>query len=95
MRASKGVRRGTRRKFSNRFRKKFLLRAFLQEFKPHDRVVIDIDPTYHKTMPYSKFKGLVGVIKGKKGDAYIVEVKTGKKRKTIIAGSEHLKLIKH
>ena len=34
----------------------------LIEYKPGDKVVIDIDPSEHNTMPHRRFQGKVGVI---------------------------------
>ena len=34
----------------------------LIEYKPCDKVVIDIDPSEHNTMPHRRFQGKVGVI---------------------------------
>ena len=45
-------------------------------------------------MPFPKFKGKVGLIKEKRGDAYIVEIKVGNMIKKIISRPEHLALKK-
>ena len=34
----------------------------LIEYKPGDKVVIDIDPSEHNTMPHRRFQGKVGII---------------------------------
>ncbi len=43
-------------------------------------------------MPFPKFKGKVGEVKEKRGDAYVVVVKIGNKTKEIISRPEHLVL---
>jgi large subunit ribosomal protein L21e len=34
----------------------------LIEYKPGDKVVIDIDPSEHNTIPHRRFQGKVGVV---------------------------------
>lgn len=92
VRSSSGFRRSTRRKLKREVRHKFKITPYITEFKPHDRVVIKIDPSSHKGMPFPKFKGKVGEVKEKRGDAYVVVVKIGNKTKEIISRPEHLVL---
>ncbi|UCD03427.1 MAG: 50S ribosomal protein L21e [Candidatus Aenigmatarchaeota archaeon] len=90
VRASKGLRTGTRRKLSKGARDKFTVTPYLREFKPKDRVTVIPDPSSHKGMPHIRFKGVAGVVKGRRGDSYMVEVSIGNKKKTITARPEHL-----
>jgi large subunit ribosomal protein L21e len=92
VRATKGFRRSTRKKLKKKIREKFKVIPYLQTFKPHDKVVIKPNPSSHKGMPFPKFKGLVGEVKEKRGDAYLVEIRVGNKIKTIISRPEHLVL---
>jgi large subunit ribosomal protein L21e len=94
VRATKGFRRSTRRKLKKELKKKFKVTPYLAEFKPSDRVVIKIDPSSHKGMPFPKFKGKVGIVKEKRGDAYIVVITVGNKKKEVISRPEHLALKK-
>lgn len=94
VRATKGFRRSTRRKLKKSLRHKFKVTPYLREFKANDKVVIKIDPSSHKGMPFPKFKGRVGVVKEKRGDAYIVEIRIGDKLKKVISRPEHLALKK-
>ncbi len=94
MKASRGVRRGTRRKFKKGFWGKTRLKDYIKEFKLNDRVIIKISPPDHRTMPYSKFKGSAGVIKGIMGRSYIIETRTGGKHKTVITRPEHIEPIR-
>ena len=90
----KGYRSRTRRKLAASKRKKFKVEPFLQEFKEGERVVVKQDPSSHGGMPHIRFKGKIGIIKSKRGSAYVLSMKIGNKEKEIIAGPEHLKLIR-
>ena len=90
----KGLRAGTRRKLASAKRKKFKAEPFLQEFRPGQSVVIKQDPSSHGGMPHIRYKGKVGIVKARRGSAYVLGLKMGKKEKNIIARPEHLKPIK-
>ena len=95
MKGSRGPRASTRRKLSKRFsEKKFTITPYLQEFKAEDRVIVKIDPSSQKGMPHHRFKGLGGVVREKRGDAFVVDVKIGNATKTVISRPEHLRLQK-
>ena len=85
-----GLRAGTRRKLSKKFRAKFTVTPYMRSFANDDKVVINQDPVSHKGMPHMRFKGLTGTVKGKRGSAYIVDLVIGNKRKTITVTPEHL-----
>lgn len=89
--ASKGYRSTTRRKLKGRVRNKFKPEKFLKEFKAGDKVIINPDPSVQKGLPYPKFKGRPGIVDSRRGNAYLVIVKVGKAKKTVITGPEHLK----
>lgn len=91
VKASRGYRFGTRKKLKSEFRSKFKVTPFLQEFKPKDKVIINLDPSSQKGMPHHRFKGKVGVVTGRRGDSYLIELKVGNKTKKIISRPEHLK----
>lgn len=91
VKTSKGFRRATRKKLKRDFKQKFKVTPYLREFNKDDRVVIKIDSTSQKGMPFPKLKGKTGKIKGKRGGAYLVEVKSGNKTKEIISRPEHLR----
>ncbi|MGC8585384.1 MAG: 50S ribosomal protein L21e [Thermoplasmata archaeon] len=65
----------------------------LRRFDIGDRVAIDIEPSIHKGMPHHRFQGLVGIIAGKQGSAYIVELNINRVKKKIIAMPVHLKKV--
>lgn len=87
---SKGLRRRTRSKLKGKLRSKLRVTPYLQKFKKDDKVVISIDPSSQKGMPHPIFKGKIGKIVEKRGDSYLVELKIGNMRKTIISRPEHL-----
>ncbi len=94
VKASKGFRRSTRSRLKKKVRQKFKVTSYLKEFKPKDKVVIKIDPSSQKGMPFPKFKGKVGEVKEKKGSSYVIKIKIGKKIKEVISKPEHLVLKK-
>lgn len=90
---SHGYRRKTRALMSKspRDRGKSPLSRLLYEYRPGDRIIIDIDPSVHKGMPHRRYQGRVGVVIGKRGKAYEIEVSQGDATKMIIVRPEHLK----
>jgi large subunit ribosomal protein L21e len=62
----------------------------LQQFEIGTSVSVDIDSAVHKGMPHHRFQGYTGTIKGTQGNAYLVGITVGKKRKTLIVRPEHL-----
>lgn len=88
---SRGFRAKTRKSLEQKYRPN--ITKFLQEFRKNQSVMILQEPSSHKSMPHPRFKGKVGIIKGKRGKAYIVEIADGNKVKTLITRSEHLKAI--
>ena len=89
---SKGTRAGTRFKLQRKPKERGLTKITksLQTFEEGERAAVKIDPSIHKGMPHRRFHGLTGIIVGKQGDCYVVEVKDGNKPKTVIARPEHL-----
>ncbi|AFA38411.1 Ribosomal protein L21E [Pyrobaculum oguniense TE7] len=67
------------------------LSRLLYEYKPGDKVVIDVDPTFVSTAPHRRYQGKVGVVIGTRGKAYVIETYIGDKKKIIITTPEHLK----
>lgn len=94
VRASKGFRTGTRKKLKQKKRAKFKSETFLKTFNINDKVVITINPSSQKGMPFPKVNGKIGKIAEKRGNSYIVKIKVGNKEKDFISRPEHLKIIK-
>ena len=92
VRKSHGYRHGTRSllKKSPREKGKLGLSRLLREYKPGEKVIIKIEPSVHKGMPHKRYHGKVGVIKEKRGRAYVVSVTQGDAVKEIIVRPEHI-----
>ena len=90
-RSGRGFRTGTRRKFKKQHRAKFTVERYLMTFEPKQRVVIDVEPSSTKNIPHYRYKGKVGVVVRKRGQAYVISVKLGNKEKTLMLRPEHLK----
>lgn len=90
---SHGYRRKTRAILSKcpRERGKSPISRLLYEYRPGDKIVIDIDPSVYKGMPHRRYQGKVGVVVGKRGKAYEVEVTQGDAVKMIVVRPEHVK----
>lgn len=90
---SHGFRVGTRKRLSKKTRDKgrIKIRKVLQEFKPNDRVIIDVDSSVHKGMPHKRFFGKHGVILERRGNAYMIKIKGKGNEKTIICSTSHLR----
>ncbi|MCD6367890.1 MAG: 50S ribosomal protein L21e [Candidatus Aenigmarchaeota archaeon] len=91
---TKGPRRRTRKKLKKGPKDKVTVNRFLEEFKEGEKVLIKIEPSSHKGMPNPKFKGKTGKVVGKRGRAYIIEVKDGNLMKEIVAYPEHLRPVR-
>ena len=93
---SKGYRRKTRSllRRKTRQRGKTGLSTILREYQSGDRVVVKLNPSIHKGMPHRRFHGRIGIVKSKKGRAYIVDVTQGDTIKTITVRPEHLEPFK-
>jgi large subunit ribosomal protein L21e len=62
----------------------------LQEFEIGESVNVNIDPSVHKGMPHPRYQGYTGKIEGTQGEAYLVDIRVGKKHKTLLVRPEHL-----
>jgi len=90
VRKSHGPRRRTRAKLRKTTRMK--VSQFMKEFSIGDNVAIKIESGVQK-MPFRRFHGITGKVIGKRGRAYIIQIKDGKKLKKIITKPEHLKAL--
>jgi len=66
--------------------------SIFQEFNPNDKIVINLKAG-HSGMPHPRYRGKHGVILNKQGNAYIIEIKDGNKKKTLISYPVHLKKV--
>ncbi|UCD91942.1 MAG: 50S ribosomal protein L21e [Methanobacteriota archaeon] len=93
VKSSKGLRKRTRQKFRKRARERGLspiTRSFV-EFEEGEKANIVIDPSIQKGQPHSRFHGQTGTVVGNQGNAYLLEVKMGRKMKRVIVSPEHLR----
>ncbi len=66
----------------------------LKQLRVGTRVQIKIDSSVHSAMPHPRFQGLTGVITGKIGDSYTMEIKDGDLLKYLIVHPAHLVAVK-
>ena len=92
MRKSKGKMQGTRR-IHKGHREKGMppVNQYMQVFEVGSRVHVDVVPSEPSGMPFPRFRGKTGVVKGKQGSAYKVEIKDGKSTKLLLVNAVHLK----
>ncbi len=88
---SRGPRRGTRKKYSKN--RRVTVNQYLRKFKEGDKVALKTESASQGGMPFRRFHGLTGTVVGKRGKAYLVTIKDGKKLKKIISNPEHLKKV--
>jgi large subunit ribosomal protein L21e len=93
VKASKGPRRRTRSKLRKKVRDRGMspISRSLQTFKVGDHAFIEIDPSVHRGQPHPRYQGLSGVVMGTQGRSYVLEVRTGGKRRRLIVFPAHLK----
>jgi large subunit ribosomal protein L21e len=70
------------------------LSRLLRTYQPGDKICVKIDSGTHKGMPHRRFHGRVGVIEGKRGRSYLVNLKIGDKKKSLIVRPEHITPLK-
>ena len=95
VRRSKGIRSKSRNILKKKPRDRGIssITRALQQFEEGDSVNIVLDPSVHSGMPHIRFHGHTGKVEGKQGDAYLVGIDDGKKHKTLIVRSEHLRRV--
>lgn len=87
-----GFRRKTRHKLQKKAREKgkLSLRKYFQKFEVGQKVLLKGDPAIQKGMYNPKFHGKVGVVKGKEGVCYQINIKDYRKEKTLVVHPVHL-----
>jgi len=95
VKSTKGIRNRTRHILRKKPRQRGLspITHHFQKFETGDLAAIVIDPSVHRGMPHRRFHGLTGRIIGRRGVAYLVDLKVGNKHKTIISYPDHLKKV--
>ena len=88
---------GKRRKTRSKMRKsvsdrgKVSITKYFQELNENDMVQLVAEPAVQKGIYDLNFHGKSGVVTGKRGKCYLVDIKDGKKSKTLIVHPVHLK----
>ena len=90
-----GFRRKTRFKFQKdvRSKGKVSISKILQTFEIGQKVQLVAEPAIQKGLYFPRFHGKHGIVIGKRGNAYLVEIKDFNKKKTIIVAPVHLKMV--
>ena len=88
-----GYRRKTRHKLSKpaKERGKISLRKYFQVYNIGEQVVLKCEPSIHKGMYHPRFHGKAGIIQGKKGACYEVQIMDMHKEKVLIVHPVHLR----
>ena len=95
MQRSKGQRQGTRRilRKGRHQRGRISIARIMHEYAEGDRVAIILDGGQQMGMPHRRFQGRTGIIQKRQGKAWVVAVKDGNMKKTVVARPEHLKAL--
>ncbi len=90
---SHGPRSKTRYKMRKRLNERgpITVNRIVKTFKVGDSVAIDLEPSFHKGMPFKRFQGMTGVVEGQRGDAYVIKISDQGKPKTVVAYPIHLR----
>ena len=63
----------------------------LHDYKVGEKVVVDVDPREHDTMPHRRFQGRIGVVEGVGRRTLRVAVMFGDKKKILQTRFNHIK----
>jgi len=93
MQRTGGFRRKTRHKMSKNIRQKgkLSITKFLSVFNSGDKVCLVAEPAYQRGMYFPRFHGKAGIVVGKKGNCYEIQIKDFTKTKKVIVHPVHLK----
>ncbi|HIH16813.1 MAG TPA: 50S ribosomal protein L21e [Candidatus Diapherotrites archaeon] len=73
---------------------KVSVNKLLLEIPAGAHVQVNIDSSIHSGMPHRRFQGKTGVVTGKRGRAYLMEVLQGNQSCKLIVNSAHLRVIR-
>jgi large subunit ribosomal protein L21e len=92
MKGTRGYKTGTRKLLRKHIRSKGMipLGRLLREYAPGEKVNIIIDSSIAKGQPHKRFHGKVGVVRERRGRAYVIMIKDGEKEKQLIVRPEHM-----
>lgn len=91
---SRGLRHRSRKIMKKQIRERGAvpsLSSIIIDYRPGDKVYIDVDPAVHGGIPHRRYIGSVGTVVGNRGRALIVEVSVGSKTKKLFLLPEHVK----
>ncbi|MFH1316038.1 MAG: 50S ribosomal protein L21e [Candidatus Woesearchaeota archaeon] len=90
-----GLRRKTRHLMSKPHNKKgkISFKNILSSYKEGDKVILIAEPSTQKGSFFRRFSGKSGVIKGKQGNCYKVQIMDNKKQKIALVSSIHLRRV--
>ncbi len=91
---AKGTHAKTRNLRGRGGKSKVTVNTLLREIPVGQSVQITIDSSIHSAAPHRRFQGKTGLVTGKRGTAYIVDVRQGNQDCTVIANPAHLTIIK-
>jgi len=83
VKAPRGIRHRTRKKMRKSVRERGAvppLSLLMIDYQPGSFVYITCNPAIHKGMPHRRYIGMTGVVVGKRGESYMVEVRVGGRR---------------
>ena len=63
----------------------------LREYNVGDKALIIIDPSQHKSLPHRRYHGKVGTVNKVGRRSITLDIKLGKKSKTLITRFDHVK----
>ena len=88
-----GSRRKTRSKLSKNVRDKgkIKIRDYLQKFDINEKVALVAEPAVQTGMHHPRFQGRIGVVIGKQGNVYEVQLKDGGLDKKLLVHPIHLR----
>jgi large subunit ribosomal protein L21e len=86
---------GTRYKLQKGYKDKgkVSLSKFFQGFEVGEAVILKAEPAIQKGMYYPRFHGKSGLVVGKRGECYLVQVRDKNKEKLLIIHPVHLKKV--
>jgi len=89
-------RRKTRKLMSKHFRErgKISLTKYVAEYKEGEKITLKAEPAVQNGIYHLRFHSKTGVVKGKQGKCYKVEIKDGNKPKELIVHPIHLARLK-
>ncbi len=87
---ARGLRAKTRRLLKRRNIPSASVNKLTQDFSEGQKVRIKIDPAVHAGMPHARYQGFNGIVVGKQGKMFRIEVTKGGIGKELLVSAVHL-----